>query len=347
MIQCQPASYKALIFALCNVKRGIYYVDFEVVNAIGNSITSIRTINNNRRTFLNIQISKTFICHQCSIRSVLNCQFRTALYINGSIIICVNTMFLHNAGTAFVQCQHAFTTHGNSPLCILISKDYIGLIKRQRSIDIERMIFSILLGNGNGFVVTVDNDGLGEHADGQRAILTNLNRSAVLCSVDCCIQRIILHIADFRCKGFSRGRDRGGRFAAGGVAFACAVFAADGVAFVCAVFAAGRVVFACAVITGGWVCVVRVVSVCIGAGILAVSGIIYYIFNAVIRRSGNGCTVRRCQRRGVVCIAFLGRERGHGQHGEHHQTGESAGEETVISPFHAKTSSACIQTQRR
>ena len=354
VIQCQPASYKALIFALCNVKRGIYYVDFEVVNAIGNSITSIRTINNNRRTFLNIQISKTFICHQCSIRSVLNCQFRTALYINGSIIICVNTMFLHNAGTAFVQCQHAFTTHGNSPLCILISKDYIGLIKRQRSIDIERMIFSILLGNGNGFVVTVDNDGLGEHADGQRAILTNLNRSAVLCIVDCCIKRIILHIADFRGKRFCRSRGR----RAAGIGTACAALFAAGsrraafAAFAFIARSAGLYIIAadrCAgfvtVITGGWVCVARVVSVCIGAGILSVSGIIYYIFNAVIRRSGNGCVVHR--RRGSVCCAFFGRERGHGQHGEHHQTGESAGEETVISPFHAKTSSACIQTQRR
>ena len=190
-------------------------------------------------------------------------------------------------------------------------------------------------------------------------ILTNLNRSAVLCSVDCCIKRLILRIADFR------GKRRGRRVVlaactalfAAGFAFRSGVAAGFRIAFAFIARTAGLYIiaadrcagFAAAVITGGWVCVARVVSVCICAGILAVSGIIYYIFNAVIRRSGNGCTVRRCQRRGVVCIAFLtlGRERGHGQHGEHHQTGESAGEETVISPFHAKTSSACIRTQRR
>ena len=185
-------------------------------------------------------------------------------------------------------------------------------------------------------------------------ILTNLNHVTALCVFNRFAERIILHIADFRGKCFCRSRGR----RAAGIGTACAALFAAGsrraafAAFAFIARSAGLYIIAadrCAgfvtVITGGWVCVARVVSVCIGAGILAVSGIIYYIFNAVIRRSGNGCAVHR--RRGSVCCVIFGRECGHGQHGEHHQTGESAGEETVISPFHAKTSSACIQTQRR
>ena len=68
------------------------------------------------------------------------------------------------------------------------------------------MIFSTLLGNGNGVAVTIDNNSFFNRANGQRAILTNLNRIAVLCSVDCCIQRLILRIADFRGKRFCRSR---------------------------------------------------------------------------------------------------------------------------------------------
>ena len=360
-IKRQPASYKALIFTVCNVKRGIYYVDFEVVNAIGDSITSIRTINNNRRTFLNIQISKTFICHQCSIRSVLNCQLRAAFYIDDSIGIRINTVGFDGAGAASVQCQHALTAHGNSPLCILISKDYIGIVKRQRSIDIERMISSILLGNGNGVAITVDNNSFFNRANGQRAILTNLNRSAVLCIVDCCIKRIILCTADFRGKRFCRSRGRravvlrtvcAALLAAGfagysGAAGFCAALAfADGSAALRAAFAGLCVIAASrgtgfrTVFAAGEVAFARV-----AAGFLRIE-IIYYIKNIILVVSllvaaafGFDC--------GIAFHAICGRERGHGQHGEHHQTGESAGEETVISPFHAKTSSACIRTQRR
>ena len=123
----------------------------------------------------------------------LNCQFRAALYIDGGIIICINTMFLYNAGTAFIQSQYAITTHGNSALCIFICKDYIGFVKRQRSIDLKCVIIRILLRNTNGITIAVNNHSFFNRTNGQRAIFANLNNFVTLYSFNSCIQ-IFLYV---------------------------------------------------------------------------------------------------------------------------------------------------------
>ena len=228
------------------------------------------------------------------------------------------------------------------------------------------MVSGFLRRNGNGMTITIDNNSFFNRANGQRAILTNLNRIAVLCSVDCRIKRLILRIADFR--GKRRGRRVvlaafavvvGGRITVGisrriGAAVALLVRAVIRLGFFsCAVLAAFAVVVGGRITVGVFPRIRAAVALLVRAVIRlgffswTVLVVIHHICSAAIQRFGNGCDTLRRQRRGFVCCAIFGRERGHGQHGEHHQTGESAGEETVISPFHAKTSSACIQTQRR
>ena len=350
IIERQPTSYKSLFHTICDRKSGSNDLNLKVVNSVRNTILVLCTINNNFRISLNIQIGKLFICHQCSIRSVLNCQFRAALYIDGGMIICINTMFLYNAGTAFIQSQYAITTHGNSPLCIFICKDYIGFVKRQRSIDIERMVFGILLRNTNGMTIAVDNHSFFNRTNGQRAIFANLNNFVTLYSFDSCIQSTI-RLRTILCNNLrnkrpyrrSRGRSRSRLTAAARAACFALLRSRCG----CIVTAAVAVVSGflyilgvTAAVVSGFLCIL-VAAVCLNIYIVILSllnvfTVAYHVYNIIIR--GVGCS--------IVVRTFLRRKRGNRQHGQHHQSGEGTGKKTVISLFHAKNL-LCVHTDAK
>ena len=244
-------------------------------------------------------------------------------------------MFLYNAGTAFIQSQYAITTHGNSPLCIFICKDYIGFVKRQRSIDLKCVIIRILLRNADRMTLAVNNHSFFNRTNGQRAIFANLNNFVTLYRFNSCIQSII-RLRTSLCNNLRNKR----LFRRSGI---CRITAARAACFAllrsrcgCIVTAAVAVVSGFLYILGVTAAVVSEFLCIIGAAVcrniyivihslLTVFIVAYHVYN-IIR--GVGCSI-------IVC-AFLRCKRGNRQHGQHHQSGEGTGKKTVISLFHAK-----------
>ena len=267
-------------------------------------------------------------------------------------------MFLYNAGTAFIQSQYAITTHGNSPLCIFICKDYIGFVKRQRSIDLKCVIIRILLRNTNGITIAVNNHSFFNRTNGQRAIFANLNNFVTLYSFNSCIQSFIRLSTNLRNKRLFRRRRSRSRLTA---AARAAVFAllqsrcgcigtaafaiVSGFLYILGVIVAVvsgslYILGVTAAVVSGFLCIL-VAAVCLNIYIVILSllnvfTVAYHVYNIIIR--GVGCS--------IVVRASLRRKRGNRQHGQHHQSGEGTGKKTVISLFHAKNL-LCVHTDAK
>ena len=164
-------------------------------------------------------------------------------------------------------------------------------------------------------------------------ILTNFNRIAVLRNADSFFQSFIRLSTNLRNKRLCRRRRSRSRLTA---AVRAAVFALLLISSGCIVTAAVAVVSGFLYILGVIAAVVSrflyiiVAAVCLNIyivihSLLTVLIVAYHVYN-IIR--GVGCS--------IIVRAFLRRQRGNRQHGQHHQSGEGTGKKTVISLFHAK-----------
>ena len=301
-------------------------------------------INNNLRTILNIQRSEGF-GHHCSIGCILNHQLRSTPYVDNRIRICINTTVVDNAGTALIQSPHTVMIQDNRlsfKAFIMIGNNYVCIVKRQRSVDIERMVFVILLRNTNGMTLAVNNHSFFNRTNGQRAIFANLNNFVTLYSFNSCIQSFIRLSTNLRNKRlFRRSRSRSRLTAAA----RAAVFAPLQSRCGCIGTAAVAIVseFLCilgviAAVVSGFLCILGA-AVCRNIyihSLLTVFIVAYHVYNIIIR--GVGCS--------IIVRAFLRRKRGNRQHGQHHQSGEGTGKKTVISLFHAKNL-LCVHTDAK